>query len=106
MSADSGATPPDTKRCAHCGAANAVTAEWCSLCLTRFDVADGPGRQHPEGPAPKRVWTRPRQISPSVRTAGKAIGAVVGIVVALAGLFVVGVFILAASTGNFFGNGK
>jgi hypothetical protein len=105
MSGDSGATPPDTKRCAQCGAANAVTAEWCSLCLTRFD-ADKPAPKNPQGPVPNRVWTRPRQISPSVRTAGKAIGAVVGIVVALAGLFVVGVFILAASTGNFFGNGK
>ena len=29
-----------TKRCANCGASNPESAEWCSLCLERFDAPD------------------------------------------------------------------
>jgi hypothetical protein len=39
-------------------------------------------------------------------TIGQVIGVVVGLVIALMGLFVVGVLMAAASSGSFFGNGK
>ncbi|MDQ3940125.1 MAG: hypothetical protein M3238_02110 [Actinomycetota bacterium] len=28
----------ETKRCPHCGASNRLSAEWCNLCLERFDA--------------------------------------------------------------------
>lgn len=37
----------DVKRCVSCGAQNPVTAEWCTLCLTRFD-----GSLPPSSPPP------------------------------------------------------
>jgi len=35
----------DVRRCPSCGAQNAATAEWCTLCLTRFPDAPMPPRE-------------------------------------------------------------
>ena len=36
-------------RCPHCGASNPVSAEWCSLCLERFDSSEATGAGGDEG---------------------------------------------------------
>ncbi|MCA1831710.1 MAG: hypothetical protein LC750_03040 [Actinobacteria bacterium] len=44
----------EVKRCATCGAQNAATAEWCTLCLARFD---GAVMRAPAPPPPERELT-------------------------------------------------
>jgi ribosomal protein L40E len=47
-----------TKRCEHCGASNPESAEWCSLCLERFDAPEpepAPEGEPHLGPAPVPV---------------------------------------------------
>ena len=36
-------------RCPHCGASNPISAEWCSLCLERFDASEGASAEGDEG---------------------------------------------------------
>lgn len=45
-----------TKRCPNCGAANAESAEWCSLCLERFATE--------EPPTPTTATAEPRGATP------------------------------------------
>ncbi len=43
------------KRCPHCGASNAETAVWCSLCLARFDMLEGEVTDQAESPRSAEV---------------------------------------------------
>ncbi|MGH2805909.1 MAG: zinc finger Ran-binding domain-containing protein [Actinomycetota bacterium] len=59
----------ETKRCPNCGARNPASAEWCSLCLERFDVpvAVDEGQAEPSVP--------PSMADPEIAAELKAIGA-------------------------------
>lgn len=63
----------EVKRCPSCGAQNAATAEWCTLCLTRFDGAViRPQPPQPEEDATALEPAGPQEVPPAGEAPGSA----------------------------------
>ena len=101
-------TPPNMQRCPKCGASNPAEADWCSQCLERFSEPS------PQAPAAEPAATAPAPAgAPAPRaperkklTGGQIVGAVLVVMLCVAGLATVGFYVLVSIAMLSFGSNK